>query len=140
MGGFLRLVRRALLANYDGNYTYPGGSKGKYRQRTVAVDSFEPNPWGLYNVHGNVFEWTEDCWNSSNTGNPGDGQPRTTATCTERVARGGTWNRYPVNLRSAYRLWAPSRDRGSNQGFRVGRTFTPEALPLYLLGGEALAP
>jgi formylglycine-generating enzyme required for sulfatase activity len=41
-------------ANYDGNYTYGGGTKGEYRNRTVPVDSFEPNPWGLFNVHGNV--------------------------------------------------------------------------------------
>jgi len=41
------------------------------------VDSFEPNSWGLHNVQGNIWEWTEDCWNDSNTGNPGDGRERT---------------------------------------------------------------
>jgi formylglycine-generating enzyme required for sulfatase activity len=49
-------------ANYDGS-------------AEPSVDSFEPNPWGLYNVHGNVWEWTEDCWNESYNGNPADGIP-----------------------------------------------------------------
>jgi formylglycine-generating enzyme required for sulfatase activity len=49
-------------ANYNGDYTYGGGSKGEYRGRTVSVDNFEANPWGLFNVHGNVWKWTEDCW------------------------------------------------------------------------------
>ena len=65
--------------------------KGEYRKATVPVDSFEANPWGLYQVHGNVWEWTEDCWNDSNTGNPGNGSARTTGDCSRRVLRGGSW-------------------------------------------------
>jgi formylglycine-generating enzyme required for sulfatase activity len=49
-------------ANYHGPTTYGGGPKGEYRQKTVPVDSFAANLWGLYNVHGNVWEWVEDCW------------------------------------------------------------------------------
>jgi formylglycine-generating enzyme required for sulfatase activity len=90
-------------ANYNGNYTYAGGPKGEYRQRTVPVDSFAANPWGLFNVHGNVWEWTEDCWNDSNQGNPGNGNVRTTGNCSRRVVRGGSWFFLPHVLRAAFR-------------------------------------
>src|SRR5215472_15704512 len=83
-----------MQANYGGNPLKPDPGN-----RTVPVDSLEPNPWGLYNVHGNVWEWTEDCWNDSNTGNPGDGRARTTGNCGPRVVRGGSWYGDPRFLR-----------------------------------------
>jgi formylglycine-generating enzyme required for sulfatase activity len=97
------------LANYDG------------ARRTLRVDSFRPNAWGLYNVHGNVWDWTEDCWNESNAGNPGDGSVRTTGDCTWRVARGGAWNYTSTYLRSAYRYWNEPDNRSGVQGMRMAR-------------------
>ena len=55
-------------ANYNGNYTFGSGRKGLYRDKTVSVGSFSPNAWGLYDVHENVWEWVEDCWNRSYAG------------------------------------------------------------------------
>jgi formylglycine-generating enzyme required for sulfatase activity len=109
-------------ANYNGNVTYGGGVKGERRKMPLPVDSFLPNPWGLYNVHGNVWDWTEDCWNSANAGNPGDGSARATGDCSLRVLRGASWNNYPHTLRSARREKEPANVRDNRAGFRVART------------------
>lgn len=108
-------------ANYNGKFRYARGSQGAWRQRTLPVESFRPNPWGLYNVHGNVWDWTDDCWNENNAGNPGDGSVRETGDCTWRVVRGGAWNYSPTYLRAAYRYWNLPHNRSSVQGFRVAR-------------------
>jgi formylglycine-generating enzyme required for sulfatase activity len=113
-------------ANYNGSYVYQsGGSKGTYLAQTVPVDSFAPNPWGLYQVHGNVWEWTDDCWNNSNTENPGDGTARESEDCGRRVVRGGSWYNSPVILRSASRGNYPSNNRNAGFGFRIARTLNP---------------
>jgi formylglycine-generating enzyme required for sulfatase activity len=114
-------------ANYNGSADpyKGGGSKGEYRRRTVPVDSFEPNPWGLYNVHGNVRDWTEDCWNDSNSGNSADGSARSTGDCSRRVVRGGSWFDFPQFLRSAYRYGNTSISRNNGNGFRLARTLKP---------------
>jgi formylglycine-generating enzyme required for sulfatase activity len=109
-------------ANYHGNYTYGGGPKGEYRKKTLPVDSFAPNPWGLYNVHGNVWEWVQDCWNGSYAGAPTDGSAWTTGDCSRRVLRGGSWFIYPRRLRAAVRSRFSSVDRYYDDGFRLGRT------------------
>ena len=108
-------------ANYNGNHTYENGIKGEYRQKTVPVDSFAPNPWGLYQVHGNVWQWVEDCSHDSYEGAPTDGTAWTTGKCSRHVIRGGAWDFSPRNLRSAVR---GSNDAGSRvdcDGFRVVR-------------------
>ena len=99
--------------------------KGAYRAQTVPVDSFEANPWGLFNVHGNVWDWTADCWNDSNQGNPGNGSARTTRDCLARVIRGGSWRYGPQGLRAAVRDGIPSDYRFYNLGFRLARTLNP---------------
>ena len=122
-------------ANYDGNSTYGSeGSKGEFRQKTVPADMFKPNPWGLYQVSGNVFEWVEDCWNETYQHAPSDGGVRMAGNwagrsdtdvsaggCSRRVRRGGAWNVGAQMLRSAYRESRPALVRGSNVGLRVAR-------------------
>ncbi len=106
------------LANYD-------GSLGGYRAKTLPVKSFKPNPWGLYQVHGNVWEWTEDCWHGSYNGAPADGSAWTTGECTFRVLRGGSWDSLPQYLRAACRNYFLPGDRSGIVGFRVARTLNP---------------
>ncbi len=111
-------------ANFDGNHIYAGGgSKGVYRAATVPVNYFEPNPWGLYQVHGNVWNWVEDCWRDNYEGAPANGSAWTIAECKQRVLRGGSWQSDPSLLRAARRLLVNlPKGRSSDYGFRVART------------------
>ncbi len=110
-------------ANYNGNYTYGSGRKGEYRRKTLPVGSFPPNAFGLYDVHGNVYEWTQDCWNDSYSGAPDDGSAWERGDCSKRVLRGGSWVDEPRNLRSASRLGDSTGLRCNDHGFRVARRF-----------------
>ncbi|MBF0562868.1 MAG: SUMF1/EgtB/PvdO family nonheme iron enzyme [Alphaproteobacteria bacterium] len=91
-------------------------------KQTAPVGSFRPNPFGLYDMHGNVYSWVEDCWNDSYSGAPTDGSAATAGDCSHRVLRGASWNDIPGNLRSAYRNWGPADYRNDFIGFRLGRT------------------
>jgi formylglycine-generating enzyme required for sulfatase activity len=106
-------------ANFDGNYTYNGSSKGQYRQKTLPVGSFQPNDFGLYDMHGNVWEWTQDCWNGSYSGAPNNGAAWESGDCDKRVLRGGSWGLKPYWLRSASRYWNNTTNRGNDSGFRL---------------------
>jgi formylglycine-generating enzyme required for sulfatase activity len=112
-------------ANYNGHYTYGNGVTGEYRARTIPVDSFAPNPWGLYQVHGNIWDLTDDCYHDSYQGAPTDGSAWTSVDCPYHIIRGGSYDFDPVNLRSAARNWFPTGSIMLHMGFRVGRTLTP---------------
>jgi formylglycine-generating enzyme required for sulfatase activity len=109
-------------ANYNGSNSYGGGTNGEYRQKTVPVNSFAPNPWGLYQVHGNVWDWVEDCHDDGYQGAPSNGAAWTSGDCGRHAIRGGSWHSSPQLLRSASRGWLPTDVRSSGVGFRVGRT------------------
>ena len=112
-------------ANFDGNSTYNGSSKGEYRKRTVAVGSFGANKFGVHDVHGNVWEWVEDCWHDSYSGAPSNGNAWTSGgDCAKRVLRGGSWYGGPWDLRSAYRGRLDTSGRINNIGFRIARTLS----------------
>ena len=95
------------------------------REQTAPVGSFGANAFGLHDVHGNVGEWVEDCWNDSYAGAPADGTAWEQGNCPARVVRGGSWGRDPGLLRSAYRGRSPSGIRSYLIGFRVARRLTP---------------
>ena len=107
-------------ANYDGDYRYADGPAGHRRGMTVPVNRFAPNPWGLHQVHGNVWEWCADCWVADYKDGPFDQLPRTFES-DNRVLRGGSWLNGPWNLRSAMRLGDPADFRHPTFGFRVAR-------------------
>jgi formylglycine-generating enzyme required for sulfatase activity/ribosomal protein L25 (general stress protein Ctc) len=110
------------LANYDGNYIFGHGVKGRYREETTEVGSFKvANNFGLYDMHGNVWEWCQDHWHDSYKGAPTDGSAwqDTNKSNIMRMLRGGSWVSGPGDCRSAYRNFTYLVDLDDNIGFRV---------------------
>ncbi len=120
------------LANYEGDYTYASEAKGIYREETTEVGSFPPNAFGLYDMHGNVWEWCADLWHDSYDGAPTDGSAwlenksdkgnldhliNSNAT-NFRLLRGGSFIDFPLNCRAADRDWGSSVNHYRNRGFR----------------------
>jgi formylglycine-generating enzyme required for sulfatase activity len=115
------------LANYRASETYAGEAKGEYREETTPVGQFPPNAFGLYDMHGNVWEWCADTWHDNYDGAPTDGSAWIKNGDDNRSPlRGGSWYYFPNKCRSAYRFNYYRRGIGNNNGFRVvcgaGRT------------------
>jgi len=91
------------------------------RGQTVPVDRFEPNPWGLFQVHGNVYEWTQDCAPASYDNAPTDGSALVAAMCNRHIVRGGSWDTLQP-LRAAARAGPYAVERNIALGFRVARS------------------
>ena len=99
------------VANCDDRYAY-----------TAPVGFFRANAFGLHDMLGNVWEWTQDCWNENYVGAPNDSSAWTRGDCWRRVLRGGSWDGVPQSLRSAFRNRINSERPYNNNGFRVART------------------
>ncbi len=106
-------------ANYNGNYVYGDGQQGVYREQTTDVGSFPKNAFGLYDMHGNVFEWCQDTYASySETPTDGSAYGRLDDN-KEKVLRGGSWNFQPSFARCAFRLRREPAYQEIFIGFRV---------------------
>jgi len=103
-------------ANCDGTNPYGTTKKGPYLEKTTPVGSYPANPWGLYDMHGNVREWCLDWYGDYPAGAASD--PRGPEKATNRVFRGGGWINYAQYCRSAYRYWSSPDNRSVNLGFR----------------------
>jgi formylglycine-generating enzyme required for sulfatase activity len=114
-------------AGYADDCTYanlaelPSGCADGFK-KTAPVGRYRPNGLGLYDMLGNVWEWTRDCWNSSYAGAPTDGSAWVVGDCSRRMARGASWDSNPKFARAATRSWQAVGYRGPELGFRVART------------------
>ena len=110
-------------ANYGQDECCGSFVKGRDKwDLTSPVGSFPPNPFGLHDLLGNLWEWVEDCWHDDPSTGPTDGSPRLDGECNLRIMRGGSWASMPVRIRAAFRDAFGPEDRGNIIGFRVARS------------------
>ncbi|MBM3363784.1 MAG: formylglycine-generating enzyme family protein, partial [Betaproteobacteria bacterium] len=121
----------AARAGSTGDYSFGSdpsqlGQHGWFREnsgrQTRPVGQKLANGFGLHDVHGNVWEWVQDCWNASYAGAPTDGSASARGDCSRRLLRGGSWSIFPEDARAANRSWNDATYRIDSIGFRVART------------------
>lgn len=119
-------------ANFNGNYPYADGLTGTWLKKTTTVGSYQPNAWGFYDMHGNVYEWVEDVWADSYNGLSEDGSANTSnGNQAYRVLRGGSWTNHAKYCRSAYRNRVGLDYRYMDSGFRVVAVQKKESVGLF---------
>ena len=120
--GYANGADLAAAAQVPGASNWPVASCNDRYAYTAPVGSYRANAFGLYDLLGNVGEWTQDCWNRNYSGAPTDGSAWAAGDCFLRVVRGGSWEDAPLGLRAAYRVGSPTVIRVYTRGFRVART------------------
>lgn len=129
-------------ANFNGEFPYGDGApKGKYLRKTVPVGRYAANAFGVFDIHGNVYEWVSDCYVAGHIGNPGDGRPRRDGNCDRRIIRGGSWVTHGYQMRAAKRLSYTMDYRYDDFGFRLARTVpVSQSAPPNPLDTQMVAP
>ena len=121
------------IASNRANCARGCGDSYKY---TSPVGSFKPNEFGLYDMHGNVWEWVQDCWHDNYEAAPSDGRAWEFEGCRSRVVRSGSWGHGPANLRSATRYWFGSSRRFRHNGIRVAQDLSEQVSPGVARAGQ----
>jgi len=113
------------ITTAQANYDSSGGATvapEANRQKTLPIGSFPANVFDLHDMHGNVWEWVEDCWHDEYTGAPADGSAWVTLNCGGHVMRGGSWEDYAGDVRAAARVGSGRGEQSWADGFRVVRS------------------
>ena len=108
-------------ANFDASTRTDMNPKGLNRQKTMPVGSFAPNAFGLYDMHGNAWEWVQDCWNDEYVGAPADGSAWETGICSGKVLRGGSWEDSVTDIRVGARVSSLVEEASWSDSIRVAR-------------------